>query len=284
VTLSLHRRSTPVGPLSALGLLCALAACAPAADHLIVHENPRQNTPIPGPFQSPAGTAPKRVVVIGDSLSTGYGTSPEEAWPLQLGQEVQPGQQSLEIMNAAADGAGYIAAGEAGETFGSQIAATVNASTDVVVFFGSDNDAGQDPADLKAAVTDALSNSKTLAPTRPASSSAPSLPSIRPGRTSTSSVTWRAQLPSTTAWNSLIRSRSSGYPGPIPHCWAQTANTLAAKDSNSSKRGSKAYSRPGKARAPCRPLLKPRPAETKPRAAPPGRGDPPRLLKLWLIL
>jgi acyl-CoA thioesterase-1 len=164
VTLSLHRRSTPVGPLSALGLLCALAACAPAADHLIVHENPRQNTPIPGPFQSPAGTAPKRVVVIGDSLSTGYGTSPEEAWPLQLGQEVQPGQQSLEIMNAAADGAGYIAAGEAGETFGSQIAATVNASTDVVVFFGSDNDAGQDPADLKAAVTDALSNSKTLAP------------------------------------------------------------------------------------------------------------------------
>lgn len=165
MTLGLHRRSAPVGPLSALGLLCcALAACAPAADHRIVHENPRQNTPVPAPFQSPAGTAPKHVVVIGDSLSTGYGTSEEEAWPFQLGQELQPGQQPVEIMNAAANGAGYIAAGEAGETFGSQIAATVNASTDVVVFFGSDNDAGQDPADLKAAVTDALSDSKTLAP------------------------------------------------------------------------------------------------------------------------
>jgi hypothetical protein len=70
----------------------------------------------------------------------------------------------LKIMNAAADGAGYIAAGEAGQTLGSQIAASLNASTDVVVFFGSDNDAGQDPADLKAAVTDALSDSKTLAP------------------------------------------------------------------------------------------------------------------------
>lgn len=159
-----RRRCTPVAALGASAVLCAVAACAPAADHRIVHENPRQNTPIPAPFQSPARTAPKHVVVIGDSLSTGYGTSPEEAWPRQLGQDLQPGQQPVEIMNAAADGAGYIAAGEAGETFGSQIAATVNASTDVVVFFGSDNDAGQDPADLKAAVTDALSESKTLAP------------------------------------------------------------------------------------------------------------------------
>jgi lysophospholipase L1-like esterase len=145
-------------------VLCALAACAPAAGNGMAPANPPQSTSIPTPLQIPGPRAPERVVVIGDSLSTGYGTSPEEAWPLRLGQEPQPGQQPAEIIDAAKDGAGYVAAGEGGETFGSQIAATVNASTDIVVLFGSDNDAGQDPADLKAAVDDALAASKTLAP------------------------------------------------------------------------------------------------------------------------
>lgn len=164
MTRGLHRGFTPAATVGVSAVLCALAACAPAAGNGMAPANPPQSTSIPTPLQIPGPRAPERVVVIGDSLSTGYGTSPEEAWPLRLGQEPQPGQQPAEIIDAAKDGAGYVAAGEGGETFGSQIAATVNASTDIVVLFGSDNDAGQDPADLKAAVDDALAASKTLAP------------------------------------------------------------------------------------------------------------------------
>lgn len=161
----LHRRCIPAAVLGASAVLCSLAGCGPAAGQVTAQEaSPQQNTSIPAPFRIPWPRAPERVVVIGDSLSTGYGTSPAEAWPRLLGQELQPGQQPVEITNAAKDGAGYVTAGEAGETFGSQIAATVDSSTDVVVFFGSDNDAGQDPADLKAAVAGALAETRALAP------------------------------------------------------------------------------------------------------------------------
>jgi lysophospholipase L1-like esterase len=103
-------------------------------------------------------------LVIGDSLSTGLGTSPEEAWPRQLNKDLKSGQHPAEIINAARNGAGYLTAGDGGETFGSQIAETLTASTDVVVSFGSDNDVGQNPADLKRAVADSLSTIKTRAP------------------------------------------------------------------------------------------------------------------------
>lgn len=163
MTHDIHRGSTPA-VLGGLAVLCALAGCAPAAGYGVAPETPRQNTFIPAPFQIPGPRVPERVVVIGDSLSTGYGTSPEEAWPRQLGSDLRPGQQPVEIINAARDGAGYVATDEGGETFGSQVAATLDASTDIVVFFGSDNDAGQDPADVKAAVEDALAESRTVAP------------------------------------------------------------------------------------------------------------------------
>lgn len=163
MTHGFHGGSTPA-VLGCLAVLCALAACAPAADYGTAPEAPRQNTFIPAPFQIPGQRAPERVVVIGDSLSTGFGTSPEEAWPRQLGPDLRLGQQPVEIIDAARDGAGYVATGEGGETFGSQVAATLDASTDIVVFFGSDNDEGQDPADVKAAVAGALAESKTVAP------------------------------------------------------------------------------------------------------------------------
>lgn len=163
MTHGFHRGFTPA-VLGGLAVLCALAGCAPSVDYGAAQETPRQNTVVPAPFQISRPRAPERVVVIGDSLSTGYGTSAEEAWPRQLESDPGPGQQPLAIISAARDGAGYVATDEGGETFGSQIAATLDASTDVVVFFGSDNDGSQDPAELKAAVEDALAESKTAAP------------------------------------------------------------------------------------------------------------------------
>ncbi len=159
-----HGRDARPAVLGAAALLCALAGCAPAAAHGTAQESRGHSFSIPTPFQIPAPRIPARVVVIGDSLSTGYGMSPAEAWPSLLSQELQPGQRPVEITNAAKNGAGYIAAGEGGETFKTQIAATVDASTDIVVLFGSDNDADQDPSDLRSAIEDALAESKALAP------------------------------------------------------------------------------------------------------------------------
>ncbi|GGH94926.1 hypothetical protein GCM10007170_19270 [Arthrobacter liuii] len=48
-------------------------------------------------------------MIIGDSLSTGYGTSPEQAWPVLLAYDLGSGQQGVEITNAAKNGAGYLA-------------------------------------------------------------------------------------------------------------------------------------------------------------------------------
>lgn len=107
---------------------------------------------------------PERVLVVGDSLSTGLGTTAEEAWPSQLSKDLQSGQQPVTVINAAANGAGYLTAGDGGATFESQIAASLDASTDVVVAFGSDNDAGHDPANLKKAVTDTLETISARAP------------------------------------------------------------------------------------------------------------------------
>jgi lysophospholipase L1-like esterase len=104
------------------------------------------------------------VVVIGDSLSTGYGTSPEEAWPELLGEDLQSGQSPVQIITAAANGAGYLAAGDGGETFMSEVEGSLDESADVVILFGSDNDFGADPADLRTAISDTLAASKTVAP------------------------------------------------------------------------------------------------------------------------
>lgn len=73
-------------------------------------------------------------------------------------------QVPVEVINAAMNGAGYIGVGYEEATFQTQLKCSINASTDVVVFFGSDNDAGRDPAELHGAVVDALRTARVLAP------------------------------------------------------------------------------------------------------------------------
>ncbi|MEW1808509.1 SGNH/GDSL hydrolase family protein [Pseudarthrobacter sp. NPDC080039] len=158
------RRFISAAALGASAAAVALTGCADGGGHAVAPASQQQNTPFPAVSQVPGQLVPERIVIIGDSLSTGYGTAPEEAWPQLLEQDLRSDQQPVEVSNAAQNGAGYIAVGDGGATFGAQISAAVDASTDVVVFFGSDNDEGQDPGELKAAVTDALEASKALAP------------------------------------------------------------------------------------------------------------------------
>ena len=56
--------------------------------------------------------------MIGDSLSTGLGTSPDQAWPELLQSVHLSDTRPVQVNNAAENGSGYLAAGDDGDTFG----------------------------------------------------------------------------------------------------------------------------------------------------------------------
>jgi acyl-CoA thioesterase-1 len=111
-----------------------------------------------------SAAAQPTVVIIGDSLSTGHGTSPAEAWPNLV--ENDPGFQQFKatIVNAAHDGSGYVSVGQNGSTFGSQVDTAVTDETRLVLFFGSENDMGTAPGETEAAATRAFASIKSRAP------------------------------------------------------------------------------------------------------------------------
>lgn len=145
-------------------VIAALTACSPAVSHSLALEGEPRKSLVRAALPVPKTAPRERIVIVGDSLSTGLGTSPESAWPQLLGDDLRSGQVSVEVTNAARNGAGYVAVGEDESTFRSQIKVSVTASTDVVVLFGSDNDAGQDPSELHTALSEALLAIKAQAP------------------------------------------------------------------------------------------------------------------------
>ncbi|MCZ9880904.1 SGNH/GDSL hydrolase family protein [Arthrobacter sp. B2a2-09] len=130
-----------------LSVLAVLSACSSDA----------------GPRSATAPVQPT-VVIIGDSLSTGHGTSPADAWPNLV--ENDPGFQQFQatIVNAARDGSGYVSVGENGSTFGSQVDTAVTDETRLVLFFGSENDMGTSPGETEAAAARAFASVKSRAP------------------------------------------------------------------------------------------------------------------------
>ncbi|MBT2568085.1 SGNH/GDSL hydrolase family protein [Arthrobacter sp. ISL-85] len=113
--------------------------------------------------QPPAtAAAPVRVVVVGDSLSTGHGTSPQQAWPALMRKD--PEVAGLEVVNAAEDGSGYVSVGDYNGTFGTQVDDYVTPDTGIVVFFGSENDLGYASADVGDAALAAMDRAEALAP------------------------------------------------------------------------------------------------------------------------
>ncbi|WP_197023090.1 SGNH/GDSL hydrolase family protein [Arthrobacter sp. MA-N2] len=116
-----------------------------------------------GPRSTATSSRPT-VVIIGDSLSTGHGTSPADAWPTLM--ENDPAFQQLQatVVNAAKDGSGYVSVGQDGSTFGSQVDTAVTDTTRLVLFFGSENDMGTAPGETEIAASQAFASAKARAP------------------------------------------------------------------------------------------------------------------------
>jgi lysophospholipase L1-like esterase len=145
---SFARAATAVGAVTAAGAVCATTGLwRPPAS---VQAN-----------AAAAGGTALRVVVVGDSLSTGYGTSADLAWPSLLSDE-EGGR--VEVVNASENGDGYLAVGDDNGTFASHAAEAVDAEAQVVVFFGSENDMGADGSELGAAVGETLEAARSSSP------------------------------------------------------------------------------------------------------------------------
>lgn len=115
------------------------------------------------PHKAGAGLPPVRIVVVGDSLSTGYGTSPQLAWPALLSADPRF-RGNVNIVNAAENGSGYLSQGDFDGTFGTQVSKSVTPDSDIIVFFGSENDIGYTPNAVHDAATATLHAAQAIAP------------------------------------------------------------------------------------------------------------------------
>lgn len=132
---------------AALLALTALSGCASAnaSDAALV-----ASSPSPGE---------QRVAVIGDSIESGLGLDPEEAWPALLAT-----QHGWSLQNLSEPGAGFIAEGPDGKTFAAQVDAAIAWRPQSVLIGASDNDLDADPAAVATAMQDAVSRLRSALP------------------------------------------------------------------------------------------------------------------------
>ncbi len=87
------------------------------------------------------------VAVVGDSIESGFGLQPEEAWPVLVAVD-----RRWRLENLSEAGAGFTATGDDGTDFGAQVDRAIALRADVVLIGASDNDLGADSAAVAAAM------------------------------------------------------------------------------------------------------------------------------------
>ncbi|MEN2741988.1 SGNH/GDSL hydrolase family protein [Microbacterium sp. X-17] len=98
----------------------------------------------------PAGNHPV-VAIVGDSIESGMGLEPFEAWPALVAVDRRWGLQ-----NFSEPGAGFVAVGATNADFNGQIDQAIAAKANVVLIGASDNDLGQDDAAVAKAMAAAV--------------------------------------------------------------------------------------------------------------------------------
>jgi len=98
----------------------------------------------------PAGKHPV-VAIVGDSIESGMGLEPFEAWPALVAVDRRWGLQ-----NFSEPGAGFVAVGSTNADFNGQIDQAIAARANVVLIGASDNDLGQDDAAVAKAMAAAV--------------------------------------------------------------------------------------------------------------------------------
>jgi acyl-CoA thioesterase I len=103
--------------------------------------------------------APLKVATIGDSIMSGHGLDPAQAWPVLLGA-----RESVAVSNLGCGGAGFIAVGECDTDYSGLVAEAAAEHPDVVIIQSSDNDFGEDDDDIASATTATVASLRTALP------------------------------------------------------------------------------------------------------------------------
>jgi lysophospholipase L1-like esterase len=134
----------------------------------------RHEPPIPLVSSAPLGNQkPKRVVVIGDSLtespplgteSAPSGGAGSKSWPQLAFRQLRTKGVDVSAEVSGVGGSGYLARGLKGATFGEQARSLLGAGDDLVIVFGGADDALAPPEDVAAAVGDTFSQVRRASP------------------------------------------------------------------------------------------------------------------------
>lgn len=106
-----------------------------------------------------------KIAVIGDSYTGGSemgGTAPGKNWVELASAELLKSGTTIQWVRNGAGGSGYVARGQTDRTFLDLVPLTVEPTTELVVIFGSRNDAS-DPV-VEAAADAVLAKAKSVAP------------------------------------------------------------------------------------------------------------------------
>ena len=91
------------------------------------------------------------VVTIGDSIMSGYGLDPDDAWPVLLSDVT-----GARVVNLACAGAGFVAVGDCGTDYAGLADEAIAMNPAVVIIQSSDNDVDQDRDDIRTGTADTL--------------------------------------------------------------------------------------------------------------------------------
>jgi acyl-CoA thioesterase I len=100
-----------------------------------------------------------KVATIGDSIMSGNGLDPSEAWPVLLSAST-----GAAVANLGCGGAGFVAVGECDTDYSGLVAEAAAGHPDVVIIQSSDNDFGEDDDDIAAATTATVASIRAALP------------------------------------------------------------------------------------------------------------------------
>ncbi|WP_378145076.1 SGNH/GDSL hydrolase family protein [Cnuibacter sp. UC19_7] len=142
----------------------ALTGCAASASvrpDTDVRDRPDTADTGSAPAQTIATDHPVSLVTIGDSIMTGNGLDPEQAWPVLLADH-----EKWQLTNLAEDGAGFLSVGDDGGVFADQVAEAelLPDPPSIIVVSASSNDLGEDPDEIEGAAHSAFASLRAAFP------------------------------------------------------------------------------------------------------------------------
>jgi len=141
-----RRRHGAVVAITALSAGAAVLLAGCASDSGQATAEPAFAAPILNPSASPsASTAPTRVVTLGDSLMSGFGLPPEQAWPILLGARAH-----VALTNLACPGMGFVVQGDCGTTYAGFVPAVTALQPELLVIESSSNDFWEDEDEVRS--------------------------------------------------------------------------------------------------------------------------------------